>query len=119
MQRYLSSFALLALACVTAAAQDTRVVTEPTIPPSCTTLDARLSTISDGTYNTLAPTDESKLDTDRIQKAIDSCGQGKAVVLHILWNSAKALPSLSTREPRSSKLSIPGSLNYHREAVAS
>jgi polygalacturonase len=82
MQRYPSGFALLTLACITAAAQDTRTVTEPVIPPTCATLDARLSTISDGTYNTLAPADESKLDTNRIQKAIDSCGPGKAVVLH-------------------------------------
>ena len=59
-------------------AQDTRNVVEPTgIPPSCATLEAHLTSINDGTYNTLAPADESKLDTDRIQKAIDSCGKGK------------------------------------------
>jgi polygalacturonase len=67
--------------CGVSAAQDTRTVTEPVIPPSCVQLEARLTSINDGTYNTLAAADEQKLDTDRIQKAIDDCGKGKAVVL--------------------------------------
>lgn len=58
-------------------AQDTRQVTEPSIPSPCATLTAQLSVNG----NKIAPGDESKLDTARIQKAMDSCGQGKAVVL--------------------------------------
>ncbi|MGA2270923.1 MAG: glycosyl hydrolase family 28 protein [Bryobacteraceae bacterium] len=64
---------------VTAAhAQDTRNVTEPVIPPSCFVLSARLSVV-DG--KTLAEADEDKLDTERIQKAIDGCPKGQAVEL--------------------------------------
>jgi polygalacturonase len=82
MQLYSSTLVILAF-CLSAAAvaQDTRTVTEPVIPAFCTELDAHLASISGGTYNTLSPADEGKLDTDRIQKAIDSCGKGKAVAL--------------------------------------
>jgi polygalacturonase len=82
MQRYSSTLLILAF-CLSAAAvaQDTRTVTEPVIPAFCTKVDAHLTSISDGTYNTLSAADEGKLDTDRIQKAIDSCGKGKAVAL--------------------------------------
>lgn len=59
-------------------AQDTRRVVEPRIPSACVTLQAVIAAprgiIVDG--------DERKLDTDRIQHAIDSCAPGKAVVLH-------------------------------------
>jgi polygalacturonase len=58
-------------------AQDTRAVVEPVIPPACTTLDARLKAVGAG----LAPADEAKLDTERIQTALDACGKGKSVVL--------------------------------------
>ena len=58
-------------------AQDTRHVTEPAIPPACATLAAQLSVNG----NKVADADEARLDTERIQKAMDSCGQGKAVVL--------------------------------------
>jgi polygalacturonase len=61
------------------AAQDTRNVIEPFFPQLCTTLDAQLQ--SHG--HTLAPADEQKLDTARIQKAIDKCGKGRAVLLHV------------------------------------
>ena len=60
-----------------ALAQDMRKVTEPVIPPPCTTLAAKLS--AQGT--TLAEADERKLDTRRIQDALDGCAAGKAVVL--------------------------------------
>ncbi len=60
-------------------AQDTRMVIEPIIPELCATLDARLTT--SGT--SLAPVDEGKLDTARIQRAIDHCGRGRAVMLHV------------------------------------
>ena len=79
-----SSIGVLAIALAPALlAQDTRTVVEPKIPAFCATLDAHLTSINDGTYNTLAPADESKLDTDRIQKAIDSCAKGKAVALQV------------------------------------
>jgi polygalacturonase len=82
MQRYSLALVILAF-CLSAAAvaQDTRTVTEPVIPAFCAKLDAHLTSINDGTYNTLSAADEGKLDTDRIQRAIDSCGKGKAVVL--------------------------------------
>jgi hypothetical protein len=53
-------------------AQDTRNVTEPVIPAPCAALTARLST---------AGIDETALDTNRIQQAIDSCPAGHAVKL--------------------------------------
>jgi polygalacturonase len=62
---------------LSALGQDTRKVTEPVIPPACTTLLAALS--AQGA--TLADADESKLDTKRIQDALDACSPGKAVVL--------------------------------------
>ncbi len=69
---------LACAACVTPLlAQDTRHVTEPQIPPVCTVLKASLH----ATNNALADADEGKLDTERIQKALDECGAGKAVEL--------------------------------------
>src|SRR5580765_6260021 len=64
----------------TAAAQDTRVVTEPKRPISCMTLRAALTSAGD---STLAEADERRADTERIQRAIDACGNGggHAVVL--------------------------------------
>ena len=61
------------------AAQDTRTVIEPLFPQLCTTVDAQLST--DG--HSLAFADEQKLDTARIQRAIDKCGRGRAVMLRV------------------------------------
>ncbi|MDR3736835.1 MAG: glycosyl hydrolase family 28 protein [Acidobacteriaceae bacterium] len=58
-------------------AQDTRTVTEPVIPAACVTLDAQIV----GAAGNIAAADEAKLDTARIQKALDSCGKGKAVEL--------------------------------------
>jgi polygalacturonase len=63
-----------------ATAQDRRTVTEPKRPPVCTTLRAALVPVGD---TTLAESDESRLDTDRIQRAIDGCAAGRAVVLRI------------------------------------
>ncbi|MGH9522286.1 MAG: glycosyl hydrolase family 28 protein, partial [Terriglobales bacterium] len=60
-----------------ALAQDTRTVAEPTIPPACTALRAELASVS----GSLSEADESRLDTQRIQDAIDNCQPGKAVVL--------------------------------------
>lgn len=63
------------------AAQDMRTVTEPVIPPVCATLHAQLASVNDSGVHTLAPADESKLDTARIQAAIDHCGKGRGVLL--------------------------------------
>ena len=60
-------------------AQDTRTVTEPKIPPVCVKLEAHLFQL--GWPFTLSEADEMKLDTVRIQKALDECGAGKAVEL--------------------------------------
>ena len=62
---------------MTATAQDMRQVTEPKIPASCTQLPAQLRAVSDK----LAEADESKLDTARIQSALDKCKPGMAVEL--------------------------------------
>jgi hypothetical protein len=56
-----------------------RSVTEPVIPPFCVSLNADLTAHAGG----LSDADESKLDTDRIQKALDSCGKKHAVALRM------------------------------------
>src|SRR5580700_7013895 len=58
-------------------AQDTRNVTEPTIPPSCTVLTAEKL----GHAEILPPEYETTTDTARIQKALDACTPGHAVEL--------------------------------------
>jgi len=74
-----SPLVLLALAAVPMIAQDTRTVTEPVIPSACATLTAQISAVENN--RSVAEADESKLDTARIQKALDTCAAGKAVVL--------------------------------------
>jgi polygalacturonase len=65
---------MFGLALVLFLAQDTRQVVEPTIPKSCAVLRAALTApISDP--------DEGKLDTARIQQAMDQCSAGQAVEL--------------------------------------
>ena len=73
-------------------AQDTRNVTEPRIPAPCVTLSAELEA-HDGQ---LAIVDEQKLDTARIQDAIERCSKnsgaaGSAVVLKSQGHSAQSL----------------------------
>jgi polygalacturonase len=75
--RWIGMAAALALSGISAAAQDTRVVTEPKIPASCVQLPAKLMAVGDK----LAEADERKLDTARIQAALDSCKPGMAVEL--------------------------------------
>ncbi|HZP03901.1 MAG TPA: glycosyl hydrolase family 28 protein [Terracidiphilus sp.] len=75
----LAPFGLISSLSLSSAAQDTRTVVEPFFPQLCTTLDAQLHAAG----NAVAPTDEQKLDTARIQKAIDKCGKGRAVMLHV------------------------------------
>jgi polygalacturonase len=76
--RLAAALAAVTLSCCLPAAwsQDTRKVTEPTLPPVCTMLKAAL-VAADG----IAIADEHKLDTARLQKGIDSCGPGTAVEL--------------------------------------
>jgi len=80
-KRYLGVALLMAGAGITMGAlkmgaQDMRRVAEPRIPPFCTTLTARLAA-----PNGVAPEDEGKLDTAVLQKAIDDCGENRAVYL--------------------------------------
>ncbi len=58
-------------------AQDTRKVVEPSIPSACSTLKAKIGRAA----ISIAPEDESKLDTARIQAALDTCPAGRSVVL--------------------------------------
>lgn len=69
--------ALPFVALVSLAAQDTRTVTEPRIPPACVTLEADVVS----SHGNIALADEQKLSTARIQDAMDHCAQGQAVVL--------------------------------------
>jgi polygalacturonase len=68
-----------AAAAATANTGDTRTVTQPTLPSTCETLTATLST-SDEKFS--SSQEASPPDTSRIQAALNSCsGTGKAVVL--------------------------------------
>jgi polygalacturonase len=72
------SFLALCLAVSMAArAQDRRAITEPRQPPVCHILNARVPLAS----GRLAAADDSPIDTQRIQNAIDTCRLGTAVEL--------------------------------------
>ncbi len=58
-------------------AQDTRTIAEPKIPTVCATLTAQLMSGGGG----ISESDESKLDTGRIQGAMDRCKAKEAVEL--------------------------------------
>jgi polygalacturonase len=78
MKKLFTFFSLIAVSSVPfLAAQDSRTVTEPVLPPVCSSLDAQLSVSG----RTLAKADEDKLDTERIQRALDACGKGHGVML--------------------------------------
>jgi polygalacturonase len=79
------SAAVLSFGVGAAAAQDTRVVTEPKVPPVCVKLEARLLAAADANGGKVREEDEGKLNTERIQKALDGCGAGKAVELAGRW----------------------------------
>ena len=66
---------LAAMLTVTAHSQDTRTVTEPLFPASCTVLQAQQS-IANG-----EPTSETTFDTSRLQSALNNCATGQAVEL--------------------------------------
>ena len=72
-----TALAFAAVITASAAAQDTRTVTEPRIPPSCIKLDAQLASAK----GVFSDADETKLDTVRLQKALDGCKSGQAVEL--------------------------------------
>ena len=65
-------YALIVFVVAAAHAQDTRTVTEPSIPHACTVLEAKL---------TAASIDETQPDTARIQEALDHCAAGQSVEL--------------------------------------
>ena len=71
--------AAVAMIGVGASAQDTRTVTEPKIPAACVVLKAGLVRV--GGADGIAFADESKPDTERLQKALDGCTKGQAVEL--------------------------------------
>jgi polygalacturonase len=75
---FLAFFAFFSLLC-SANAQDTRHVLEPVFPPLCGDVNARLQARA----GSLAAADEQKLDTSRIQRALDHCGKGRAVRLRV------------------------------------
>jgi polygalacturonase len=58
-------------------AQDTRHVVEPHYPPPCVVLHADLAAVG----GQLSDADERRLDTARIQQALDGCPANEAVVL--------------------------------------
>jgi len=68
---------ILALTALSAFAQDTRIVTEPIIPPTCAVLQAGKI----GEAETLSPEYEKSTDSARIQKELDKCAPGHAVEL--------------------------------------
>lgn len=96
MRNTLGFAAVVLGAAVSARAQDTRQVSEPTIPPVCTRLEAQLFATPDVNGGRLREEDEAKLDTERIQKAMDSCAQGKAVELAAVPTPPKDRSGLHT-----------------------
>ncbi|MGH9764019.1 MAG: glycoside hydrolase, partial [Blastocatellia bacterium] len=74
---YSLSILVILLPASLAFSQDRRVVTEPAIPRICLTLHSVLSSRK----RTIEEKNEGNTDTDRIQKAIDSCSPGTAVEL--------------------------------------
>ncbi len=80
-RQFLLVIAGSAIWCIAAQGQDTRVVHEPKIPAACTRLSASLKSLPAAGGDMLAAADESKLDTMRIQSALDRCKPGQAVEL--------------------------------------
>ena len=69
--------ATVVFSCRPPRAQDTRTVLEPRVPPICIALTAQLVSHR----RAIAESDEHRLDTLRVQQAIDSCPAGMAVEL--------------------------------------
>jgi polygalacturonase len=77
ISRRVTSLALCVTVSVVARAQDRRAVTEPRQPPVCRSLNARVRLVN----GQLVAHDDSPIDTQRIQDAIDACRPGTAVEL--------------------------------------
>src|SRR5271156_6370072 len=60
---------------LSACAQDTRTVTEPVFPATCSTLQAQQAIVSG------EPASETSFDTTRLQSALNGCAKGQAVEL--------------------------------------
>jgi polygalacturonase len=76
-------------------AQDTRKVIEPRIPHACVTLNAAIA----APQGVIANKNEQKLDTERIQKAMDTCAKGQAVVLRAKGDEGVFLSGPLTLRP--------------------
>ena len=86
-----------AAAAVTLATGDSRRVTQPSVPATCTTLSAALAT-SNEQFSSGAET--SPPDTAGIQAALNSCsGTGKAVVLAPSGTEKPSCPARSACRP--------------------
>lgn len=81
---------LIVTAAASVAAQDTRVVAEPGTSKTCVVLMAALQSTGDKNGGRLRDEDEGKLDTARIQAALDSCTHGMAVELALSPSSGNA-----------------------------
>ncbi|HLI78218.1 MAG TPA: glycosyl hydrolase family 28 protein, partial [Acidobacteriaceae bacterium] len=68
-------FCVAATVCATA--QDRRTVTEPKVPAVCARLSPSLTSVN----GNLREADEGRLDSERLQHALDTCPAGEAVVL--------------------------------------
>jgi polygalacturonase len=73
--RYAGLMLLMALSAATSHGQDTRTVTEPSFPASCSVLQAQQA-ITNG-----EPSSETTFDTGRLQAALNGCATGQAVEL--------------------------------------
>jgi polygalacturonase len=71
------SVAAVICSCRPVSAQDTRTVLEPRVPPVCITLSAQLASRG----HAIAESDDTRLDTLRLQQASDRCPAGMAVEL--------------------------------------
>lgn len=77
---WLAAIALPMLAAV-AVAQDTRNVTEPTFPPTCITVTAKLGMSSGSIYSSDDTDVQSTSESTGLQEALDACPVGEAVEL--------------------------------------
>lgn len=75
--RWMTGWLIVAGLSWSAAAQDTRTVKEPHLPTACVTLTAEIAAPG----GVIALGDETRLDTTRIQKAMDGCAAGEGVYL--------------------------------------
>ncbi len=81
--------AIVILAAAGAAmAQDTRKITEPSIPPTCAVVTAHFASRG----GTLDEATDTTPDTSRIQAAIDGCAAGHSVALRADRDSAHFFP---------------------------